>query len=182
MVCLTALLGCSGNRSGQPAPIYGEPVTDPYASAVKPTSSSNTTKGTVIKPLPPEQSVPMEAIEAPLSPAPAAQFSPAVVALMAESERSSRSGDYESAAAVLERALRIDPRNPELTYKLAELKLQQEKPRLAEDLAKKAELLAGRQRELKHKSWLLISRARQMQGLYDGAKEAQSKADQFADQ
>ena len=106
-------------------------------------------------------------------------MSPAVVALISESDRNSRAGDLESAGAVLERALRIDPRNPTLTYKLAELRVQQSKPRLAEDLAKKAALLAAGDVALKRKSWLLISEARRMQQNYHGAKEAKLKADSF---
>jgi len=104
---------------------------------------------------------------------------PAVVALMSESERNSQAGDLESAVAVLERALRIDPRNPTLTYKLAELRVKQSKPRLAEDLARKAALLAAGDIELKRKSWLLISEARRMQQNYHGAKEAKLKAESF---
>lgn len=106
--------------------------------------------------------------------------SPAVVALMSESDRNRRAGDLDSAVAVLERALRIDPRNPTLTYKLADLRLKQEKPRLAEDLAKKAALLAAGDVVLKRQSWLLISEARRLQHNYQGAKEAKIKAQSFA--
>lgn len=108
--------------------------------------------------------------------------SPAVVALLSESERSIKSGDLDSAVAVMERALRIDPRNPALTYKLAALRLKQSKPQLAEELAGKAALLAGGDAGLKRKSWLLISQARQMQQNLQGAKEAKAKADSFGSQ
>ena len=106
-------------------------------------------------------------------------MSPAVLALVSEAESSSRSGDLESAVVTIERALRIDPRNPTLTYKLAALRLKQSKPRLAEDLAKKAALLSANDKALKKKSWLLISEARRQQKNYNGAKEARLKAEEI---
>lgn len=105
--------------------------------------------------------------------------SPAILALVSEADRSSQAGDLESAVVTLERALRIDSRNPLLTYKLAKLRLKQSKPRLAEDLAKKAALLAADDIALKKQSWLLISEARRLQKNYYGAKEAKLKADKL---
>ncbi|MBD9355690.1 tetratricopeptide repeat protein [Methylomonas albis] len=104
---------------------------------------------------------------------------PAVVALISESDRSRNGGDLDAAVVVMERALRIDSRNPTLTYKLAQLRIKQNKPQLAEELAGKAALLAGGDLDLKRKSWLLIAEARQMQQNSQGAKEAKAKADSF---
>lgn len=123
----------------------------------------------------------------PVPPAPAefkpaessATLSPAVSALLATANQSSKSGDMESAAAAIERAIRIEPRNGELFYKLAVLRLKQSKPVLAEDLAKKSALLAGKDNTLKKNSWLLIAHAKEMQGDTAGAKEAESKAAGF---
>ncbi len=105
--------------------------------------------------------------------------SPAVVALIGEAERSRGRGDLDGAVVILERALRIDSRNPTLTYKLALLRLKQSKPQLAEDLAGKAALLAGSDLDLKRKSWLLIAEARQNQQNFQGAKDAKAKAESF---
>ncbi len=105
--------------------------------------------------------------------------SPAVVVLITESDRNRNSGDLDAAVVDMERALRIDSRNPTLTYKLAQLRIKQNKPQLAEELAGKAALLAGGDLDLKRKSWLLIAEARQMQQNYQGAKEAKSKAESF---
>ena len=80
---------------------------------------------------------------------------------------------------ITERALRIDSRNPIITYKLALLRLKQNKPQLAEDLAGKAALLAGSDLEMKRKSWLLIAEARQNQQNFQGAKDAKNKAESF---
>ncbi|MGD0961208.1 MAG: tetratricopeptide repeat protein [Methylomonas sp.] len=105
---------------------------------------------------------------------------PAVLALLTEADRSRSSGNLDNAVVVTERALRIDPRNPTLTYKLAQLRLQQSKPQLAEELAGKAALLAGHNHDLKRKSWLLIAEARQRQHNFIAAKEAVSKAESFS--
>lgn len=105
--------------------------------------------------------------------------SPAVVALISEAERNSSHGDLDAAVVVTERALRIDSRNPTITYKLAQLRLKQSKPQQAEELAGKAALLAGSNLDLKRKSWLLIAEARQLQRNYQGAKEAKAKAESF---
>lgn len=126
----------------------------------------------------------------PATPTPAAKYvvedatipsgtSPAVVALISESDRNRNGGDLDAAVVVMERALRIDSRNPTLTYKLAQLRIKQNKPQLAEELAGKAALLAGSNLDLKRKSWLLIAQARQMQQNPQGAKEAKAKADSF---
>lgn len=103
--------------------------------------------------------------------------SPAVQALMADAEKNTKAGDLDSASVMLERALRISPRNAELTYQLAVLRLKQSQPRLAEDLGKKAAFLAVNDNELKKRCWLLIVEARQLQGNAQGAREAQLKAD-----
>lgn len=163
-----------------PAPVYGDGVTDPYREAnsriyresQQRREADNASQSRQTKPR-----IEVAATESPAYQAPA--MSPAVVALLNESDRNSSAGDLDSAVVVLERALRLDSRNPTLTYRLAELRIKQEKPRLAEDLAKKAALLAAGDLGLKRKSWLLISKARQMQHNYQGAKEAKIKADSF---
>jgi hypothetical protein len=108
-----------------------------------------------------------------------APLSPAVNALALASNQNSQSGNMEAATATIERAIRIEPRNATLYYKLALLRLKQSKPRLAEDLAKKAALLASNDKQLKKHSWLLVARAREMQGDLKGGKEARAKAGKF---
>lgn len=103
-------------------------------------------------------------------------LSPAILALVTEADRSSRAGDLDSAVVTLERALRIESRNPLLTYKLAKMRLQQGKPGLAENLAKKSALLSGKNKVLKKRAWLLISEARRLQNNNYGAEEAELKA------
>ena len=109
------------------------------------------------------------------------QLSPAVLALLADADNSSKQGDLDSAVITLERALRIDSRNPILIYKLAKLRLHQQKPRLAEDLAKKGVLLSGNDKVLKKNCWLLVSEAREQQNNHFGANEAKERAKNLKD-
>ena len=145
------------------------------------------------KPSPSQEPVaaePMQEIMAPPPPPPPppppfepletfAPLSPAVSALALAANQNSKSGDVGSATTTIERAIRIEPRNATLYYKLALLRLKQSKPRLAEDLAKKAALLASDDTQLKKHSWILVARAREMQGDLKGGKEARAKADGF---
>jgi tetratricopeptide (TPR) repeat protein len=175
------LPACSGYQP--PAPVYGGAVVDPYAKPAYPdqSHSPHDSKNNIVQP-----SLPASTVETPSAPPPSRYstsrqqtLSPAAVALMTESRRYSRAGDLEAAVVRLERALRISPRNAEITYQLAKLRLQQEKPVLAEDLAKKAALLAAGNNRLKRQCWLLISQSRRMQHDLQGAREAELKARQY---
>jgi tetratricopeptide (TPR) repeat protein len=67
---------------------------------------------------------------------------PAVVSLEATARQQHQSGDLEHAAASLERALRIDPDDPELWLSLAKIRLDQGRRDQAAGLARRAETLA----------------------------------------
>ena len=84
-----------------------------------------------------------------ISAAPAASMvSPAVAALLRLARSQADAGHGEQAAATLERALRIEPRNPWLWHRLAVLRLQQGYWDRAAELAKKSNLLARNHRRL----------------------------------
>ena len=106
-------------------------------------------------------------------------LTPAVVALLSKADQSYKAGEYDQAVSTIERALRIEPRNAKLVYKLAAVRLRQNKARLAEDLAKKAALLAGNNTLIKRRAWLLIAEARRLQGNQVGAREAKTKAQNY---
>ncbi|MGR9053524.1 MAG: tetratricopeptide repeat protein [Gammaproteobacteria bacterium] len=168
--------GCSSLTGYQPpAPVY-----EPYPR----TSRMQKPEPVVPAPPPRPQAVETTPLEPSAPPAWATKveryeperLSPVVVALLSDAEKNTGSGDLDAAVSTLERGLRIEPRNATLVYKLAEVRLKQSQPRLAEDLAKKAALLAGADRVLKKKSWLLVAKARVMQGDNAGAQEAEQKA------
>ncbi len=102
--------------------------------------------------------------------------SPAVIALMQQAANDRRKGNLDLAVSRLERAVRIQPRNPRLWHELAEVRLQQHQPRLAEELAKKSIALAQGNKGLIQKNWRLIAKAREMNGDISGARRAAAKA------
>ncbi|PKM10603.1 MAG: hypothetical protein CVV13_12540 [Gammaproteobacteria bacterium HGW-Gammaproteobacteria-3] len=168
------MAGCAGVTDRQAeAPVY-----DPYKTAPaarKKPASEKSTPSHAVETSPLKPSAPPTWAR-PVEPSQTEHLSPVVVALISDAERNSGTGNLDSAVATLERGLRIEPRNATLMYKLAEVRLKQSQPRLAEDLARKAALLAGRDTKLKRDSWLLIARARKMQGDDTGERQAKQKA------
>lgn len=102
--------------------------------------------------------------------------SPAVVALLTRADRQARGGDASGAAATLERALRIEPRNPALWHQLAAVRMAQGNYSLAESLAQKSNVLAGDDKALQARNWQIIALARGAQGNAAGARTARQKA------
>lgn len=152
-------------------PVAAQEERELSSSSTTPSSASEASKPSASTPSP--ELTPFEPIEA------TAPLSPAVGALVSAANQNTKAGDLESAAASLERAIRIEPRNANLFYKLALLRLKQSKPRLAEDLAKKSALLASGDSTLKKHCWLLVAHARELQQDFAGAKAARAKADDF---
>ena len=101
--------------------------------------------------------------------------SPAVLALRSDAEASATRGDYDNAAASLERAIRIQPRNARLWHDLAEIRLKQQQPGLAEELAKKSNAHARGNAALIRANWTLIAEARRLKGDVEGAASAREK-------
>ncbi|MFZ2449324.1 MAG: hypothetical protein WAW36_02245 [Methylovulum miyakonense] len=162
---------------GQPAPAPADsPTASPPIAGQQntgiPTPAAPVIPQPVVAP-PPPPPPPFEPLQA------FAPLSPVVGTLVLAANKSTEKGNVESATATIERAIRIEPRNATLFYKLALLRLKQSKPKLAEDLAKKSVLLAGNDKQLKKHSWLLIARARDMQNNPEGAKEARKKAEKL---
>ncbi|MEY3218952.1 MAG: hypothetical protein RIT27_309 [Pseudomonadota bacterium] len=110
----------------------------------------------------------------------AADSSNAVAALLKESRDEFVQERYEQAAALLERALRIDPRNAILWHDLAGVRLKQDEWRKAMSLAAKSNELAIDNKWLRIRNWTLIALA--CEGLNDKncAKDAQGRAKTLA--
>ena len=83
----------------------------------------------------------------------------AVLALLDDTDLSISRGNPEAAAGSLERALRLEPKNPWLWHRLAVLKLGQGHRRLAVALAQKSNSLAAGYPELRRANADLIKRA-----------------------
>jgi tetratricopeptide (TPR) repeat protein len=87
-----------------------------------------------------------------------------VLALLTQAKQQEKSGNPEKAAAVLERALRIEPNNPQLWYRLALLRLQQGKLDLAKSLAAKSSALAQGDEDLQVKNRTIMEQVESLQG------------------
>lgn len=147
------------------------PETEPPADQPKPDEIVQPAPPPVPEaPKEPEELVPLETF---------APQTPAVGSLVIAANENSQGGNLDSAVSSIERAIRIEPRNASLYYKLAVLRLKQSKPRLAEDIARKAALLAVNDNPLKKHSWLLIANARELQKNVDGAKKAKAEAEKY---
>lgn len=125
-------------------------------------------------PLPPAQTSVPQQVPVPV-PATRPQ-SPAVIALLDTAEQQANAGDLESAAASLERAIRIDPRNPVLWYHLATVRLSQGDAHAAEQLATKSNSLAPGNSVQQSRNWQLIARARRARQDENGAAVAEQRA------
>lgn len=102
--------------------------------------------------------------------------SPAVVALLETAREQAAQGQDEQAAANLERALRIEPKNPWLWHRLGVLRLQQGNYQAAIDLARKSNSLAAGDRRLLAGNWELLARAYTALGNPAAAESARQKA------
>lgn len=79
---------------------------------------------------------------------------------LVQSSRTSRaSGDYALALADIERAIRIEPRNPYLWLELGEIHLSRGDPRQAAAMARKAISVAGNDRAASGAAERLLDRA-----------------------
>jgi len=116
---------------------------------------------------------PEPAPEAPPAAAPPPHKENVAIAGLMESARSaSASGDLSGAAASLERALRIEPRNPRLWQELARVRLKQGQFAQAESVAARSNSWAGEDRGLRAENWRLIAESRRARGDAEGAKAA----------
>lgn len=145
----------------------------------------------IVTQTPPEPYLPAEPV-APVAPtAPVAAASPppaappaevtregnqAVVALLDSAADYVSNGQLDKAAASLERALRIEPRNAGIWHDLGQIKLHQSDYRQAESMASKSNSLAGSNSRLKARNWRLIALARRAQGNGSGADAADAQA------
>jgi tetratricopeptide (TPR) repeat protein len=115
---------------------------------------------------------------------PAAQPEPsgntAVQALLNKAHGQAAAGRMDDAGANLERALRIEPRNPVLWQELARVRLNQGQYRQAENLAAKSNALAGGNRYLQAENWRVIGEACNRRGDLEDARAAFKKAEEQA--
>jgi hypothetical protein len=152
---VTALLvaGCVPPDMGKPQPPPRTPVPAPAPQTPPPPVA-------VIRPVPDADTAP----PAPAEPLPAPRTAPPVSsasqALLTQSRGHQAAGRYEQAAASIERALRIEPRQPVLWLELGNIRLKEGDFAQAESMGRKALSLATGDTALTAKAEQLIAAAR----------------------
>lgn len=170
-VVLLGLLGCAaGPQPGQ------VPIIDRSIEAPPSASGAQTQKGD----LPPPASARRPKTRHPPTPEARNDISknthPGVVALLDTAGNQQQAGHLSEAAANLERALRIEPRNAITWYRLGVIRFRQGRLEQAEQLARKADALAGNDTLTRARGWQLIANVREQAGDSHGAEAAWTKA------
>ena len=98
-----------------------------------------------------------------------------VLALLTTAQQQQGGGDLNGAASSLERAQRIAPREPQVLYKLAEVRLAQGDAAQAEQFARRGLSYASGRPALQASLWNLIAQARERQGDAAGAAQAREQ-------
>ena len=101
---------------------------------------------------------------------------PAVSELTRAARAAEDRGDLDEARRILERALRIESRDPELLQYMAEVQLASGHPDQAESYAARSFELGPRVGELCVRNWRTLSLAREEQGDTSGADRALERA------
>ncbi|KAB0519234.1 MULTISPECIES: tetratricopeptide repeat protein [Pseudomonas] len=99
-----------------------------------------------------------------------------VLALLTTAQQQQASGDLNGASSSLERAQRVAPREPQVLYRLAQVRLAQGDAPQAEQFARRGLTLANGRPDLQASLWALIGDARAAQGDAAGAAQARQKA------
>ncbi|MHC8405837.1 tetratricopeptide repeat protein [Pseudomonas sp. TMB3-21] len=99
-----------------------------------------------------------------------------VLALLTTAQQQQAGGDLNGATSSLERAQRVAPREPQVLYRLAQVRMAQGDAAQAEQLARRGLTFANGRPALQASLWELIAQAREKQGDSAGAALARQKA------
>nr|WP_157709770.1 tetratricopeptide repeat protein [Pseudomonas sp. PB120] len=99
-----------------------------------------------------------------------------VLALLTTAQQQQASGDLNGASSSLERAQRVAPREPQVLYRLAQVRMAQGDAAQAEQFARRGLTMANGRPDLQASLWGLIAQAREKQGDSAGAALARQKA------
>ncbi|QOY70780.1 tetratricopeptide repeat protein [Pseudomonas sp. OST1909] len=99
-----------------------------------------------------------------------------VLALLTTAQQQQAGGDLNGASSSLERAQRVAPREPQVLYRLAQVRMAQGDAPQAEQFARRGLSLANGRPDLQASLWALIGDARAAQGDAAGAAQSRQKA------
>ena len=171
LVALLALAGCANLQRTDFPPPEGPAEPAPPEPPSEPDREPELDRQPPSPPQqPPAEMPPRSAQEA---------SSPAVLSLLGRAETLARGGHMEMAAATLERALDLEPRNPFIYQRLASVRLAQDQAGQAEAMARKSNSVAGNNPFVRADNWRLIAEARQSTGDGGGARDARARADEY---
>jgi tetratricopeptide (TPR) repeat protein len=167
-VCITVALGACALRA--PAPTF--PAPNPARPG--PPGSAQPAPGS---PATPAEGVPVPSPEKPYTPPPKQyRLSAASQALVTQAHQQSAGGDYDAAAATLERALRIEPDNPLLWTELGRIRMGENNPAQAEAMGRKALALSTGDPAAQSSAWHLIADSLRARGRNAEAADAERHA------
>lgn len=95
---------------------------------------------------------------------------------VASARADASAGRLENAAATMERAIRLEPRNARLWQELARLRLKQKEFVQAENVALRSNALTRGDSALRTENWHIIAQAREARGDAEGARSARALA------
>ncbi|AVX91102.1 hypothetical protein [Pseudomonas sp. VE 196-7] len=99
-----------------------------------------------------------------------------VLALLTTAQQQQAGGDLNGASSSLERAQRVAPREPQVLYRLAQVRMAQGDAPQAEQFARRALTMANGRPDLQANLWEIIAQSREKQGDSAGAALARQKA------
>jgi len=154
------------------------PVSDSLPAPMPDTAPAPMPDG-VPAPLPDSGAAPLpDSVPGPVAALPApVPASAAIASLVTGARADVAAGRLTNAAATLERALRIEPRNPHLWQELARVRLRQGDYAQAESVAARSNSWAGSDGRLRAENWRLIAQAREARGDAAGARAALDAAE-----
>ncbi len=161
-----------GGGAATSAPISAEPWT-PGPSTSGPIESAPINQGTYNMPSTPS-GIPSSSSGGGLSAD--EQLDGPVLALLTTAQQQQAGGDLNGASSSLERAQRVAPREPQVLYRLAQVRMAQGDAPQAEQFARRGLTLANGRPDLQASLWALIGDARAAQGDAAGAAQARQKA------
>ena len=100
----------------------------------------------------------------------------AAATLLASARQNERTGQFSQAEMMLERALRVEPRNARLWHEMAQVKFEQKDYGQAVQFCIKSNSLAGKDYDLIQQNWLLMEKAYLEQGEPEKARQARIKS------
>lgn len=168
------------DRTATPREVTPPPTPAPTSGGSRPISEARRAAKSPVTPAPKPEPISSEPASSPASGRDqGTESSNAVVALLDDAGKAGQARRFENAAASLERALRIEPENADVWYRLAVIRLLQGQHLQAEQLAMKSSQLAGNNKLLQQNNWRLIAEARRRRGDQAGAQAALRRLNEF---